>query len=122
MIGIVLNFLYFAIVIASVRANVNLSIIISILALTPFFTAFAFHFIFKEKLASSHYYGMIFMTVCVAILTNAQSSSSESKEEEGNKTHISILVPIGLAILLNLVVTFNNVTSRFIFKKGSLPS
>ena len=71
LIGIVLNFLYFAIVVASVWANVNVSITTSILALTPFSTAFAFHFIFKEKLAWYHYYGMFFMTLCVGILTNA---------------------------------------------------
>ena len=81
LIGIILNYLYFAIVITSVWANVNVSIITSILALTPFTTAFAFRLFFKEKLASYHYYGMTFMTLCVAILTNAQTSSSETGEE-----------------------------------------
>ena len=123
MIGIVLNYLYFAIVIASVWANVNLSIIISILALTPFFTAFGFHFFFKEKLAPYHYYGMIFMTLCVGILTNSQPAPPSEETSKGEeKKYISIIVPVALALLLTLIVTFNNLTSRFIFRNGTLSS
>ena len=81
LLGIILNFMYFAIVITAVMAQVNLSIIISILAVTPFTTAFAFYFIFKESIRAYHFYGMLWLTGCVAIMTHAQGSNNSGGDD-----------------------------------------
>lgn len=46
--GVLVNFLYFSTVYYAVLAGINFSIIITIFAFTPFFTALAFYLLFNE--------------------------------------------------------------------------
>ena len=83
-IGHLMNLLYFVIVYTAVLADVSLSIIISILALTPFTSAVAFYFVFGEGLHKNHFLGMVFMTICVFVLTNSTTPTSDSNDEVEN--------------------------------------
>ena len=48
-------------------AGLSYSLVINLYSLTPFFTAIAFYFLFKEKLNSMHLIGMALLFVCIVI-------------------------------------------------------
>lgn len=123
-IGLLMNFLYFGIVYTAVLADINISIIISILALTPFISAIAFYFVFKESLNRNHFMGMIIMTICIFILTNSSPAEASTEGTIDNKVHpqISVSVPVIIALILTVVVTLNNLSGRYIFSKSKMTS
>jgi drug/metabolite transporter (DMT)-like permease len=57
----------------SYTSGINASVIISLLAMTSFLTAFLFYLIFKEKLMTKHFIGMIAMVTCVIMISVSNS-------------------------------------------------
>jgi drug/metabolite transporter (DMT)-like permease len=49
------------------RAGLNYSLVINLYSLTPFLTAIAFYFCFKERLYQMHLIGMGLLFVCIVI-------------------------------------------------------
>lgn len=62
------DFVKFGLMYSATLANVNYSLITNLYGLTPFVTAIAFYFIFKEKLNKYHLIGMSFIFICLIIL------------------------------------------------------
>jgi len=50
------------------QANANTAVIISICALSAFFTAFVFRCLFNEKLEVKHYLGMLLLLIAILII------------------------------------------------------
>jgi hypothetical protein len=53
------------------RAGFNYSLAINLYSMTPFLTAIAFYFVFKETLNSLHLVGMALLFVCIVITSQA---------------------------------------------------
>lgn len=63
--------LIFMIIKSAIQAGISVSVCISLISMTPFMTAIAFFFLYKEKLTIRHVIGMIFMISCVLVISFA---------------------------------------------------
>jgi drug/metabolite transporter (DMT)-like permease len=65
------SFLKIIVMYTAAQAGLHYSLVINMYSLTPFLTAAAFYFIFKERMNPIHIIGIIMLMVCIVITTKA---------------------------------------------------
>ena len=115
------TFINAAVLYASIMANINFSLIINLYSFTPFLNAISFYFIFKEKLNKMHIVGMVMILVCFLFTSLSEEIDfGDNKDKEPSK--ISIIVPIGLAIIATFFFNTQHVVSRYVTNKSTITS
>jgi multidrug transporter EmrE-like cation transporter len=97
------SFMFAAIVLATQKAGINLSIILSLFAINPFITGIAFYFLFGEQLKKIHIVGISIIVNSILILSLSHHNKMEMAKNHHMKMNkrqghaqISILVPLML--------------------------
>jgi drug/metabolite transporter (DMT)-like permease len=81
------------------------------------FTAIAFYFVYLETLSLRHTFGIV-LIVMAAVFIGISKSGSTSPEVDASDDQISILLPMGLALLQSLFITMNLLLTKLLLKKG----
>lgn len=95
------SFMFAAIVLATQKAGINLSIILSLFAINPFITGIAFYFLFGEQLKKIHIVGISIIVNSILILSLSHHNKMEMAKNHHllkNKgtAQLSIIVPLML--------------------------
>ena len=108
--------LLFVIMYTSRLSGISSSIIISLYAANILTTSFGFYLVFNENLTSKHLIGMICIIISIVLISFGKSTPADGTSTDSDlKTEkISVLIPIGLALLVCLVITGQSLISRAI--------
>ena len=108
------------IIVTSIASGINVSIVYSIYGSSSIFAAIVFYFVYNEQLSMKHALGIVIMTISIVLIANGRyQPSQETKDRLGivkESDHVSVLVPITLAILNCWVFVFNSAIVREVNK------
>jgi hypothetical protein len=64
---------------------------------------------------------MIFLTICLGVLSQSKPSKNLSEGTTVQAT-VSVMLPIGLALINTVLITILSVLTRYVIKKGGFNS